>query len=92
MKSIIKNVNKKGLEEIAEFLGQNYKKAVNSGEGASYFSESMLQARADEAEFQLSEGNPACIELKAHDSIHGFTQEFKISEAGLDSSEIEIDE
>lgn len=52
----------------------------------------MLQAWAADAEFQLSEGNPAIIEIRAHDCIHGNTMEYRISDAGLDAETIEIDE
>lgn len=47
----------------------------------------MLQAWAQEAEFQLGEGNPATIEIKSWNSIHGYTQEYRISDAGLDATE-----
>jgi hypothetical protein len=90
MKATIQNVNKTGLSEIAEFLGTRHKKAVQSGEGADYFTQPMLSAWAQQAEFQISEGNPASIELKAHESVNGYTEEFTISKAGLNAEEIEI--
>jgi hypothetical protein len=47
---------------------------------------------AADAEFSLSEGNGAVIELAARDSLRGVTQTFEISDAGLDSKNVEIDE
>lgn len=79
-------VNEQGINEIKEFLKENHK---NGGE---HFTQSMLHAWAAKAEFQLAEGNPAMIEIKAWDSVHGYTQEYRISEAGLDCEEVEIDE
>lgn len=79
-------VNEQGLNEIKEFLAGNHKK------GGDHFTRDMLQAWAADAEFQLGEGNPATIEIKAWDSVHGYTQEYRISEAGLDCEEVEIDE
>lgn len=79
-------VNEQGLNEIKEFLAANHKK------GGDHFTRDMLQAWAADAEFQLSEGNPATIEIRAHDCIHGYTIEYTISNAGLDAETIEIDE
>lgn len=79
-------VNEQGLNEIKEFLAANHKK------GGDHFTRDMLQAWAADAEFQLSEGNPATIEIKSWDSIHGYTQGYCISDAGLDAQVVEIDE
>ena len=79
-------VNEQGLNEIKEFLAANHKK------GGDHFTRDMLQAWAADAEFQLSEGNSATIEIRAHDCIHGYTIEYTISNAGLDAETIEIDE
>lgn len=79
-------VNEQGLNEIKEFLAANHKK------GGDHFTRDMLQAWAADAEFQLSEGNPATIEIRAHDCIHGYTMEYRISDAGLDAETIELDE
>lgn len=78
-------VNEQGLNEIKEFLAANHK----NGE---HFTRDMLQAWAADAEFQLSEGNPATIEIKSWDSIHGYTQEYTISDAGLDAHTEEVDD
>jgi hypothetical protein len=79
-------VNEQGLNEIKEFLAENHEK------GGDHFTRSMLLAWAADAEFQLSEGNPATIEIAPWDSIHGRTQEFTISDAGLDAELVEIEE
>lgn len=85
-------INYAGLEQIRRFLVANHKR------GEELYSEDvpmvtdMLRAWAADAEFQLSEGNPARIELKARDSIHGYTQEFEVSEAGIDGEWVEIEE
>lgn len=74
---IMTTINEQGLNEIKEFLEANHMKGLS-------FSRSEILAWAREAEFQLSEGNPASIEIRSTDSIHGRTQEFTISAAGLD--------
>lgn len=79
-------VNEHGLNEIKEFLAANHKN------GGDHFTRDMLQAWAADAEFQLSEGNSATIEIRAHDCIHSYTMEYRISDAGLDAETIEIDE
>jgi hypothetical protein len=80
------SVNAQGKKEILNFLAKNHKK------GGDHFTDEMLNAWAAEAEFQLSEGNPASIEIKSFESVNGCTQEFTISDAGLDREEIEIAE
>lgn len=72
-------VNEHGLNEIKEFLAANHKA------GCDHFDRSMLEAWAEAAEFQLHQGNPAIIEIKSWDSIHGRTQDYTISDAGLDA-------
>lgn len=77
-------VNNIGIAEIAEFLKNNHKKGDIISE-----SKDMLNAWAAEAEFQIAEGNPASIEIRSFDSVHGRTQEFTISDDGLDAIENE---
>lgn len=84
MKYTTATVNETGLAEIKEFLSQNHKK------GGDHFTREMLSAWASEAEFQVGEGNPPTIELHARDSVHGRTQEYTISPAGID--EVEYDD
>ena len=74
-------VNEQGLKEIREFLAENHKRGDN-------FSRDMLLAWAADAEFQLSEGNPASIEIRACDSLNGRTQEYTISAEGLQAAEV----
>lgn len=81
-----RTINTTGLNEIKEFLAANHKK------GGDHFTRDMLQAWAADAEFQMSEGNSPSIEIKASDSIHGYTQEYTVSDAGIDTEYVEIDE
>lgn len=82
----INSVNQTGINEIAEFLGTHHKL------GRDHFTDEMLRAWAAEAEFQLAEGNDASIEIRSLDSTSGHTETFTISDAGLDSTTIEIEE
>lgn len=84
------SVNTQGKKEILEFLRENHKNSVNDAE---YFNNAeMLNAWAKDAEFQLSEGNTPSIEIMAFEAISGRTEEFTISDAGLDSEIVEIEE
>ena len=76
-------VNETGLDEIKEFLAKNHKK------GGEHFDSEMLKAWAKDAEFQLSEGNPAEIEIEDYSSVSGATVTYRISDAGLTRIEIE---
>jgi len=80
-------VNANGLAQIAKFLRNNHKKGEMIADNAD-----MLRAWAQDAEFQLGAGNPASIEIRSYDSVHGYAQTFDISDEGLDAEEIEIDE
>jgi hypothetical protein len=82
MKAKQYSVNEKGLSEINGFLADNHKK------GGDHFTPDMLRAWAVDAEFQLSEGNPASIEICAFDAVSGHTETFTISDAGIDCEEI----
>lgn len=77
-------VNDHGLKEIHEFL------SIHHRLGGDHFDRSMLQAWAEDAEFQLGEGNPPSIEIRSWDSVSGHTEEFTLSRNGLDCREIEI--
>lgn len=79
-----RTVNAQGLAEIQEFLYANHKQGKASQDG--------LHAWAADAEFQMGEGNPPCIELKAHESNSGRVIEFEISPAGIDTRVIHDDE
>ena len=78
-------VNEAGMQEIRQFLAEHHKR------GRDYFSNDEIFAWAADAEFQLGEGNPACIEIRAWDSTSGHTEEYTISDAGLDVEMVEID-
>ena len=81
-----RTVNAAGLAEIAAFLAANHKK------GGDHFTPDMLRAWAAEAEFQLAEGNTPTIELLSWDSVRGYTHCYTISDAGIDTEYVEIDE
>ena len=80
------SVNEKGLAEIQAFLAGKHKL------GGDHFDRSKLQAWAQDAEFQLGEGNPASIEIRSFDAVSGHTEEYTISGEGLDCEEIVIEE
>lgn len=86
MKARIYTVNDNGLNQIHQFLAEHHKK------GGDHFDKDMLRSWAADAEFQLSEGNPARIEIRSFDSVSGHTEEFTISDEGLDFEEVEIEE
>ena len=78
-------INERGISEIREFLAANHKKG-------DAFTRDMIHAWASDAEYQLSEGNGATIEIRAHDCIHGHAMEYQISDAGIDSKPVEFGE
>lgn len=86
MQATIKTINSAGIKEIHAFLAENHKL------GGDHFTPDMLRAWAQDAEFSLSKGNDAGIELKSWESVHGHTQTFTVSDAGLDTETVEIDE
>lgn len=91
MKATVYTVNATGLREIADFLGENFKQAVESGEGADYFSDEMLAAWASYVEESLEAGNGAQFEVHGIHSVSGNPIIGRISAAGLDACEIEIE-
>ena len=74
-------INEKGIAEIKDFMSTSHK--------AENFDQSMLQAWASDAEFQLAEGNGACIEVSQFCSKSGRTETFTISDAGIDAHAID---
>ncbi|TAL87483.1 MAG: hypothetical protein EPN46_03910 [Candidimonas sp.] len=68
-----------GLAEISDILRQKHKTFLNVAPTAE-----QLSAWAAEAEFQLGEGNPASIEIKARDHINGWAQDFNLSAAAVE--------
>ena len=81
-----RTVNENGLAQIAKFLSENTSQqfTLKSDRAALY-------AWAADAEFQMGDGNPLCIEISPIASIHGRAQEFEISADGIDT-EIQNDE
>lgn len=75
----IKTINTTGLNEIHAFLAERHVK------GGDHFTSDMLCAWAADAEFQLSEGNDASIEIKSWDAVSGHTETFTVSDAGIDT-------
>lgn len=71
-------INNLGLEQIKNFLLANHKKGEEIANN-----EDMLRAWAQDAEFQLGEGNSATIEIKAKDSVYSWAQEFTVSAEGI---------
>lgn len=82
---VTKVVNERGLKEIKEFLADNHRL------GGDHFTNDMLRAWAADAEFQMAEGNPPCIELRSFDCVHRRTMEYTISDDGIDSDNLGVD-
>lgn len=79
-------VNDKGLAEIHQFLAKNHKL------GGDRFGPDELRAWARDAEFQISEGNDASIEIRSFDSVSGHTEIYTITAEGIDCEEVDIEE
>ena len=75
-----KTINAIGLAEIHAFLAAHHKL------GGDHFTPAMLSAWADDAEFQLAEGNPASIEIRSWNAASGHTEYFTVSDAGIDTT------
>lgn len=86
MQVTTRTINAAGLAEIRAILAAYHKL------GGDYFTDSMIAAWAADAQFQLDEGNPPSIEIKAPDHVDGRTQDFTLSDAAVDVAAIEIDE
>ena len=81
------SVNKNGLDQIAQFLRTYHKNGALLSEVKD-----TLHAYARKVEFSLSENDRADFEISASNSINGWTELCRITQDGLDSTEIEIDE
>lgn len=66
-------VNEKGLQEIRGILADRHKL------GGDHFSDSEIAAWAQDVELSLTEGNGACFEIRAADTISGRTEDFSLS-------------
>ncbi len=82
-----RTVNENGIAQIAAFLVKFHK----NGEMLSEVKTS-LNAYADDVEFSLGEGNDAMFEISASHSVSGCPVVCTLSEQGLASKEVEIDE
>ncbi|HEX9391469.1 MAG TPA: hypothetical protein VF928_09180 [Usitatibacteraceae bacterium] len=87
MKYLNRSVNQIGRQEIAAFLLANHKKGESIHDVKS-----CIDAWVEDAEFHLAQGNQASIEIRSWDAVSGRTENFEISDAGLDIEEVEIDE
>ena len=83
MQTTIRTINSIGIAEIHAFLAANHKY------GGDHFTADMLRAWAEDAEFQMSEGNSPTIEIKSWDAVSGRTEIFTVSEAGIDAVEVD---
>lgn len=83
MQTTIRTINRVGTAEIHAFLAANHKY------GGDHFTADMLRAWAEDAEFQMSEGNSPTIEIKSWDAVSGRTEIFTVSEAGIDAVEVD---
>lgn len=86
MQVAIQSINSIGIQEIHAFLAGRHKL------GGDHFTPAMLRAWAQDAEFQLCEGNSATIEIKSWDAVSGHTETFTVSDAGIDTEYAERDE
>lgn len=86
MTHTIRTINAQGLAEIRSILAANHKL------GGDHFTDSMIQAWANEAQFQLDEGNEASIEIKSRDHINGHNQDFRLSDDAVDTQTVESDD
>ncbi len=86
MSYTIRTINAQGLAEIRAILAANHRL------GGDHFTDSMIQAWGNEAQFQLDEGNDASIEIRGWDHVNGHTQEFRLSDAAVETTIVEGDE
>jgi len=78
-------INATGKQEILEFLVQNHKLG-------NKLNDENINAWARDAENQLSMGNPPSIEIRSWESVHGYTQEYTVSEGGVYFQEFDIED
>jgi len=78
-------INLVGKQEILGFLTQNHKLG-------NQLDDENINAWARDTENQLSMGNPPSIEIRAWESVHGYTQTYTVSDAGVDFQEFDTEE
>ena len=81
-----RTINAAGQAEIAAFLAARHKK------GGDHFTTSMLSAWAADAERQLNDGSSASIEIRSWDTVSGYPETYTISESGIHTEIVDIDE
>ena len=74
-------INRNGLKQIAEALGQYHKQGQN-------FNDYMLRAWAEKAEDNFSNGFGCSFEIRSIDSISGVPVEIVITADGYDILEV----
>ena len=79
-------VNPEGMRQIAGFLFENHNKGLLICETPS-----MLQAWANDAEFQLENSGEGSIEVLARDSVTGHTQSFVVGRSGFSTSPVDCE-
>ena len=77
----MKTINEYGRMEIKEFLQTNHKYFVNREISCN---DLMIHAWAEDAEFQIQEGNSPTIEIPGYQSTRGYAITFTISEKGVE--------
>lgn len=85
MQASIRTINAAGIQEIENFLAFHHKKG-------HHVTDDMLSAWAADAEFQMGEGNSPTIEIRSWDAVSGHTETFTVSDTGIDTEYVEIDE
>lgn len=91
-KLVIKTVNDKGIEQIRQWLGQHHKRAVTSGKGANYFSDSQLYSWATHVEYRMDAGDQPTLGLAHYQSLAGKNEEFTLTDDGINTLEVDEDE
>ena len=86
MQVAIQSINSIGIQEIHAFLSECHKL------GGDHFTPAMLLAWAQDAEFQMSEGNSPTVEIKSWDAVSGHTEICTVSAAGIDTEYAECGE
>lgn len=71
-------VNEEGLREIQSFLAKYHKL------GGDHITADVVRSFADDAEFQLREGNDAAIEIASMNSVSRRTETYTLSAAGVE--------
>lgn len=81
----IARINNRGLEQIAEALGQHHRL------GRDHFTSPMLNAWAAEAERSFDNGGACTFEIRGFDSVTGRPVEVTIAPDGYDLVDVDED-